>query len=58
MHRGLALRLGALDAEIVRIVRLSEGVWTGPAAERFRRQLEERRRVIQRVRNELLSVPS
>jgi hypothetical protein len=57
LHRGLAVRLSALETEIVRIARVSEASWSGPAADRFRQQLERRRRLVADVRRQLLTVP-
>ncbi|MFZ0491852.1 MAG: hypothetical protein WAM81_01490 [Acidimicrobiia bacterium] len=57
MHQGLAVRLSALEGEIVRVEGMAEGSWAGPFAERFHQEVTRQRRVIRQVMNELLEAP-
>jgi hypothetical protein len=57
LHQGLAVRLSALEGAMVRVAGMAEGSWSGPAAERFHQEVARQRRLIQRVRNELLEAP-
>jgi len=53
----LAVRLSALEGEILRVERVVDESMSGPVAERFRDEATRQVRLIDQVRRELLAIP-
>ncbi len=56
LRPGLAVRLSALEREMILVERMAEGSWSGAAAERFHQEVAQQRRLVREVRDALLQV--